>query len=143
MTILDALGNAEYRQHITLLATLIKLSLADGQIDPKEWEVIQSVALKYGLNDPEGLKYLKKHVDKYSLDTPFSLDERLDQLYELTRLVFADGKADNNELKILRRAVISLGFPPEKADLIYEAAVDKFRSGTDKESFIRYIKDLL
>jgi hypothetical protein len=101
------------------------------------------VALKYGLYDPKGLKYLKKHVDKYSLDTPFSLDERLDQLYELTRLVFADGKADDNELKILRRAVISLGFPPEKADLIYEAAVDKFRSGTDKESFIRYIKDLL
>ncbi len=143
MTILDALGSAEYRQHITLLATLIKLSYADGRLDEREWEIIQSVALKYGLNDPEGLKFLRKNYHKYSLDTPFSLDERIDQLYQLTRLVFADQKADENELKILHRAVISLGFPVDKADLIYQTALDLVRSGKSKAEFDEEIRRLL
>ncbi|NPA46074.1 MAG: hypothetical protein GXO24_02550 [Chlorobi bacterium] len=143
MTILDALGNAEYRQHITLLATLIKLAYADGKIDPAEWALIRSVALRYGLDDDEGLKYLKKNYEKYSLDTPFELEERIEQLYDLARLVFADGKADEKELKILRTAVIGLGFQPAKADLIFEAAVNRCREGVGREAFIRYIKDLL
>jgi len=143
MTILDALGNAAYRQHITLLATLIKLAYADGQINETEWNIIRSVASRYGLDDEEGLKYLKKHYNKYSLDTPFSLDERVEQLYDLARLVFADGKATSEELKILRTAVIGLGFPLDKTDLIYEAAVDLCRKSTGRENFIRYIKDLL
>ncbi len=143
MTILDALGSAEYRQHITLLATLIKLSYADGHLDEREWEIIQSVALKYGLNDPEGLKFLRKNYQKYSLDTPFSLDERIDQLYQLTRLVFADQKADENELKILRRAIIGLGFPVNKADLIYQTALDLVRSGKSKAEFDEVIRRLL
>ncbi len=143
MTILDALGSAEYRQHITLLATLIKLSYADGRLDEREWEIIQSVALKYGLNDPEGLTFLRKNYQKYSLDTPYSLDERIDQLYQLTRLVFADQKADENELKILRRAIISLGFPVDKADLIYETALDLVRNGKSKAEFDEVIRQLL
>ena len=143
MTILDALANAGYRQHITLLATLIKLSYADGQLDEKEWEIILSVARKYGLDDPEALKYLKKHYEEYALDTPYSLDKRIDQLYQLTRLVFADNKADEKELKILQRAIISLGFPVRKAGVIFQTAVDLVRNGHSAEAFAAVIRELL
>jgi uncharacterized tellurite resistance protein B-like protein len=143
MTILDVLGNSAYRQHITLLATLIKMAYADGKMDPAEWNVIRSVALHYGLDDEEVLKYLKKNYKKYSLDTPFELDKRVEQLYDLACLVFADGKTDERELRLLYTAIVGLAFPPDKADMIYDAAIRQCREGAGKDAFVRHIKQLL
>ncbi len=143
MSIFDAIANAEYRQHISLLATLIKMSYADGKLDENEWKTIVKVAEKYGLEDEKTLKYLRKNYEKYALDTPFTLDERIAQLYDLTKLAYADGHLDDKEIAILKRAVIGLGFPLDKSDLIFEVALSAVKNGTDKETFARLIKDIV
>ncbi len=142
MSIFDALGSAEYKQHVSLLATLIKMSAADGRIDDSEWKIIEKVAEKYGFNE-EAVKYLKKNFDRYSLDTPFSLEERIQQLYDLTRLAFADGHLDFKELRILLRSVLGLGFPPDKAELIFETAVNSVKNNDSKEQFFALVKDIV
>jgi len=143
MTILDALANAEYRQRISLLATLIRLSESDGKLDEKEWKIIEKVAENFGFLDEEALKYLKKNYRKYSLDPPFSLDDRIEQLYELWKLAYADGKLDEKELRLMRRVVVSLGFPLNKIDEVYEASKEAFKKGVSKEEFNRLITHIV
>ncbi len=143
MSIFDAIANAEYRQHISLLATLIKLSYADGQLDEKEWQTIVKVAEKYGLEDEKTLQYLRKNYSKYALETPFTLDDRISQLYEMTKLAYADGHLNDKELRILKRSVIGLGFPPDKMELIFETAVSAIKNNADKETFAKLIKDIV
>ncbi len=142
MSIFDAIGNAEYKQHLSLLATLIKMSAVDGKIDDAEWKIIEKVAEKYGF-DEEALKYLKKNYENYSLDTPFSLEERIQQLYDLTRLAFADGHLEFKELRLLLRSVLGLGFPPDKAESVFEAAVNSVKNNEPKEKFFAVIKDIV
>ncbi|NPA42748.1 MAG: hypothetical protein GXO27_01805 [Chlorobi bacterium] len=142
-SILDALANAEYRQRISLLATLIKLSEADGHIDENEWKIIEKVADNFGFLDKDALKYLKKNYHQYSLDPPFSLDDRIEQLYELWELAFADGKLDDKELRILHRVIISLGFPVNKAEEVFNASLEAFKKGVSKEEFNRLITEIV
>ncbi len=143
MSIMNALANAEYRQRISLLATLIKLSESDGKIDDKEWKVIEKVADSFGFLDRDTLQYLKKNYKEYILETPYSLDERITQLYNLWQLAYADGKLDEQEIRLLHRVIISLGFPVKKADRIYEASMEAFKKGLSKEEFNRLISGIV
>lgn len=140
MGIIDAYENAEFRNRISVIATLIKLSLADGVLDENEMKIIERVARQYGLADPEDLKFIIKNYEKYSLEPTYSYDERIEQLYYLTKIIYADGKIDKAELKILKNAIVALGFPPKNVDIIYERAVGLIADEADVDTFIKEIK---
>ena len=140
MGIIDAYENAEFRNRISVLATLVKLSLADGVLDDNEMKIITRVARNYGLLDQEDILYIIKNYEKYSLEPTYNYDERIEQLYNLTKIIYADGRIDKNELKILKNAIVALGFPPNNVDIIYETAVGLIVDDTDLEEFTQAIK---
>ncbi len=140
MGIIDAFANAEFRNRISVLATLIKLSFADGVIDENEMKIIGKVARDYGLLDPDDLAEIIKNYEKYSLEPTYNYDERIEQLYHLAKIIYADGKIDKNELKIFKKAIVALGFPPQNVDVIYETAVGLIVDDTDLETFTKAIK---
>jgi len=140
MGIIDAYENAEFRNRISVLATLIKLSFADNVIDEEEMKIIEKVAHNYGFHDPEDLKYIIKNYEKYSLEPTYNYDERIEQLYYLARLIYADGEMNKAELKILKNSIIALGFPPQNADKIFEATVGLIADEADLEKFTKAIK---
>jgi len=140
MGIIDAYENAEFRNRLSVLATLIKLSLADNVLDENEMKIIQRVARDYGLLDPKDIDYIIKNHEKYSLEPTYNYDERIEQLYNLAKIIYADGKIDKKELQILKRAIIALGFPPKNSDVIYETAVGLIVDDADLETFVHRIK---
>ncbi len=140
MGIIDAYENAEFRNRISVLATLVKLSLADGVLDGNEMKIITRVARDYGLLDQDDIVYIIKNYDKYSLEPTYNYDERIEQLYNLTKIIYADGHIDKNELKILKNAIVALGFPPKNVDIIYETAVGLIVDDVDLEDFNKTIK---
>ncbi len=140
MGIIDAYENAEFRNRISVIATLVKLSLADGVLDENEMKIITRVARDYGLLDPDDILYIIKNYEKYSLEPTYNYDERIEQLYNLTKIIYADGKIDKNELKILKNAIVALGFPPKNVDVIYETAVGLIVDEADLEEFNKAIK---
>ncbi len=137
MGIIDAYENAEFRNKISVLATLIKLSLVDGVLDENEMKIIAKVARKYGLLDPDDLTYILKNYEKYSLEPTYNYDERIEQLYYLAKIIYADGHIDQNELKILKNTIIALGFPPQNVNIIYERAVGLIVDDVDLDDFIK------
>jgi len=140
MGIIDAYENAEFKNRISVLATLIKLSFADGVLDEEEMKIIEKVAKNYGLHDPDDLKYIIKHYEKYSLEPTYNYDERIEQLYYLAKIIYADGHIDRAELKLLKNSIVALGFPPKNVDDIYEAAVGMIADEVDLEEFTQEIK---
>ena len=140
MGIIDAYENAEFRNKISVLATLIKLSLVDGILDENEMKIIEKVAREYGLLDPKDLRYLFDNYEKYSLEPAYSYDERIEQLYYLAKIIYADGHIDRNELKIIKNAIVALGFPPKNVDIIYETAIGKIVDDADIDEFKEAIK---
>ncbi len=140
MTILDAYENAEFRNRISVLATLVKLSLADGVLDENEMKIITKVARDYGLIDQDQILYIIKNYDKYSIEPAYNYDERIEELYNLTKIIYADGNIDEKELKILKNAIVALGFPSKNSDKIFETAVGLIADNADLETFSKAIK---
>jgi len=140
MGIIDAYENAEFKNRISVLATLIKLSLADGVLDENEMKIIEKVAREYGLLDRDDLQSIIKNYEKYSLEPTYDYDERIEQLYYLTKIIYADGRIDKNELKILKKAIVALGFPPKNVDDIYETAIGLIVDEADLDQFMAKIK---
>jgi len=140
MGIIDAYENAEFRNKISVIATLIKMSLADGVLDDNEMKIITKVARSYGIIDPSDLLYIIKNYEKYSLEPTYNYEERIEQLYNLTKIIYADGHIDRAELKLLKNAILSLGFPAKNLDAIYEKAVGLIVDDADIDTFTREIK---
>jgi len=140
MGIIDAFENAEFRNRISVLATLIKLSFADGVIDENEMKIIAKVARNYGMLDQDDLTTILKNYEKYSLESTYNYDERIEQLYNLAKIIYADGRIDREELKIFKNAIVALGFPPQNVDVIYETAVGLIADEADLETFKKAIK---
>ena len=61
---------------------------------------------------------------------------RLERLYDLSRMVYADNIADEAEKKLMHRLVISLGFDEDKVDKIIEKSFQEILKGTDEDDFI-------
>jgi len=140
MTIIDAFENAEFRNQISVLATLVKLSLSDNVLDEAEMKIIEKVARNYGLNDPDSLKEIIRNYEKYQLEPTYNYNERIEQLYRLMQVIYADDHLDKAELKILKNSIVALGFSPKKLDVIYETAVGKIADNADLDDFIEAIK---
>jgi uncharacterized tellurite resistance protein B-like protein len=142
MGILDAFDHPAHKNKVSVLATLIKLSLADNVLDESEMKIIERIAKKYGIIIPEELDYIIKNHEKYSIEPTYSLDERIEQLYYLAKVVYADGKIDKSELKILKNTIVALGFSPKKLDEIYETTVGLIADETDLDEFSEAIKNV-
>ncbi|MEN8813005.1 MAG: TerB family tellurite resistance protein, partial [Candidatus Arcticimaribacter sp.] len=61
---------------------------------------------------------------------------RLERLYDLTRMVYADHIADEGEVQLLNRLVVGLGFPTEEASAIADKALALVADGRDEDDFI-------
>jgi len=140
MSILEAYEKGGFRNEISVLATLVKLSLSDGVLDESEMKVIKRVADDYGFNDPFELQEIIKNHEKYSIEPAYNYDERIEQLYRLMQVIYADDHLDKAELKIVKNSIVALGFPVKNTDVIFETAVGLIADEADLEDFTKAIK---
>jgi len=140
MSILEAYEKGGFRNEISVLATLVKLSLSDGVLDESEMKVIKRVADDYGFNDPFELQEIIENHEKYNIEPAYNYDERIEQLYRLMQVIYADNHLDKAELKIVKNSIVALGFPAKNADIIFETAVGQIADDADLEDFTKAIK---
>ena len=79
---------------------------------------------------------IKANIDSYPINPPATEQSRLERLYDLSRMVFADNIADEAEKNLLKRLVIGLGFNVDKVDQVIEKSFLEISKGSDEEEFI-------
>jgi len=92
------------------LRWMVKMTYADGGISPKEWEVLQRAALRYGVPEHQLEEYLLA-AESGSLDVtePASDEETRRQLSDMARTALADGHISGGESALLKTAGRRLG----------------------------------
>ena len=116
-------------------AAIIKIALADGIISKEEESFINRTAINLEIEDSEVIE-IKANIDSYPINPPVSEQNRLERLYDLSRMVFADNIADKAEKNLLKRLVIGLGFTVDKVDQVIEKSFSEISKGSDEEEFI-------
>lgn len=117
-------------------AAIVNLALADDRISDEEKAFIDRLAIYLEIETNEVAEIMKA-PKKHKGAPPVDKNTRLERLYDLSRMVFADNIADENEKKLLNKLVIGLGFEANSSQKIVEKALDMVSKGVDVDDFIK------
>ena len=116
-------------------AAIVRIALADGIISDQEEAFINRTAINLEIEENEVAK-IKENINDYPINPPATEQRRLERLYDLSRMVFADNIADESEKLLLKRLVIGLGFSVSDVDVIISKAFEEISKGSDEDDFI-------
>tara|TARA_B110001452_G_scaffold55679_1_gene43015 strand:+ start:1332 stop:1748 length:417 start_codon:yes stop_codon:yes gene_type:complete len=123
------------RAHFTAIVSIAK---SDGTITQEEQKFLDRMAINLEI---EGNEYqnILENSSKFEINPPVNQVERLERLFDLTRMIYADHIADDNETKLLNRLVVGLGFNFD-SEAVVEKALSLVAAGKDEEEFIAAFK---
>jgi len=120
-------------------AAIVRVALSDGIITDEEKAFLNRTAINLEIEENE-YQMILDNANQYAINPPATELSRLERLYDLTRMIYADHIADQGEKQLLGRLVIGLGFNTQEADAIASKALDLVRSGLDEDDFVAAFK---
>ena|SRR5688572_6848131 len=90
------------------IRNLLALAKVDGHMHEKEERLLYRIAKRYGLKERQ-VKQLVDSNEKYKLIVPDNHNDRMNLLYDLVLMVYADGVVDDHEIEFCEEAVKQFG----------------------------------
>lgn len=97
------------KNHIKNLLTLAK---ADGHMHEKEIQLLFKIGHGYGLKDWQ-IQNLIDHTDSFELTIPDNYNDRMNLLYDLILMVFADEVVEKREIEFCEDIAKRFGMKKE------------------------------
>ena len=138
MSIYDIYSSGFKNRNRDHFAAIVRVALSDGIITNEEQAFLNRTAINLEVEEEEYQNILK-NVDQYKINPPTNTQSRLERLYDLTRMVYADNIADEGEKSLLRRLVTGLGFSKD-SEAIVNKAIELVVDGKDEDEFIAAFK---
>lgn len=114
-------------RNFTHFSSLVYLASVDGGISEKEEAVLKRLAVKLGISDDQ-YDDAMAHPNKFPVNAPNTNMERLERLYDILTLIFADNIMTEKEEDMLRRYAVALGFSSDESQNVLERSI-KILSG--------------
>ncbi|MGB1294246.1 MAG: TerB family tellurite resistance protein [Flavobacteriales bacterium] len=141
MAISDLYTSGAHKRNLSHFANIVKLAVADEVIVEEEQLLIDRLKRRLEITDKEYNSILE-NPNAYPINPPVSLDARIERLYNLTTMIVADHSIDDNQVKILDRIVIGLGFSSDFLPEIVETSfllIQKFATLDEFEEAIKKV----
>ncbi|AWX44886.1 hypothetical protein HME9304_01891 [Flagellimonas maritima] len=139
MPIIDLYEHGDKRKNLAHFATLASLAAVDGEVNPKEKAILDRFAFKLDITDAEYKEVMKKE-NKYPIETPHSGEKRLKRLFEFFQMAFADHSVDEDQMRLIEKYAVALGYPSKDAERIIKKSFDIFEGKISFESY-QYLLD--
>jgi len=101
------------------IKNLLALAKSDGHMHPKEEVLLYKIAAKYGLKDRQ-VKLLADADEKFEINVPDNHNDRMNLLYDLILMVYADDVIDPHEIEFCELAVKQFGMKKELVKWLLE-----------------------
>jgi uncharacterized tellurite resistance protein B-like protein len=135
MSIADLYSSGFKQRNRDHFAAIVRVASSDGIISAEEEAFINRLAINLEIEEEE-VKTIKNNLDAYPINPPSTEQQRLERLYDLSRMVFADHIAEDAERQLIRRLVVGLGFSTSQSETIIEKAFRLIEQGLDIDAFI-------
>lgn len=121
-------------------ASIVRVALADGAITTEEQKFLDQLAERLEISEEDYVKILES-PEKYPVNPPYLQINRIERLYDLARIVYADHILGQRQKDILKKFAVALGFTGNIADLV-DKALSLLVLNVDSETFIYEIQNL-
>lgn len=143
MSLLDHFDHPDKKQDKEHFKHLIQVALADGIIEDIELKMLQRMGKNMGFTEPE-MDDLLESAKNLAYHPPYELVKRFEQLYAIVKMVLADGKIDNNEMRLATGLALKSGFSEPEIPTLLSLLINGIKNGEDEEDlFILYKKRIM
>jgi uncharacterized tellurite resistance protein B-like protein len=139
MGIADYNLKGEQKRNVAYFASIVKLALVDGIISEGEEKLLKRLAKRFHIMQ-EMRTEIMENPSKFAMVTPHSYEERIEQLYLLAKMIYADDEVSKKETSSLRKIAVGLGFPIKNVEKVVDEAIHLVLNDKDLEDFSKAIK---
>lgn len=141
MAISDLFDNEFRKRNKDHFASIVRVAMSDDVISEGEQAFLDRLARRLNINE-EDYKIIMKDYASHPINPPVSYDDRLERLYDLTKMVWADGIKEEEQVKLLHKFCVALGFHATNVKYVSEKALELVKNKHDLEEFIYGIKNM-
>ena len=140
MSLLNKFESGDSLQKKSHVKNLIKMASADGSIDEVEINFLQKIAKKYGVDQDE-VQHIIDNPNNYAFTPPANKTDRHAQLLNLVIMMMIDGVIDDNEMAMVRKFAIGLGYHMAKVDKVIKMAIECVSKNIDEDDAIEALDE--
>tara|TARA_B100000768_G_scaffold111327_1_gene103139 strand:- start:1535 stop:1951 length:417 start_codon:yes stop_codon:yes gene_type:complete len=138
MSIADIYSSGFKNRNRDHFAAIVRVAQSDGIITDEEQKFLNRMAINLEIENEEYQVILENSAN-FNLNPPANQKRRIERLFDLTRMIYADHIADENETKLLNRLVVGLGFVSGSENIVAKA-LKLVAEGKDEDEFIAAFK---
>lgn len=130
----DLFDSGKHKKNLGHFASIVTLASADGAVNENELALLKRLARKLDVDNSEFEEILET-PNRYPINPPNNKFERLERIYDLFKIVYADHHMDDNEEKLVNKYAIGLGFNSEDAKRIIDKSKEIFGGKINYEDY--------
>ena len=139
MNILEYFEHHGKKQDKEHFIDLIQIALADGIVDQTELDMLHRFGLRMGFTDIE-IDCLIESTRKVDHNPPYELSKRFEQLYNIVKMIWADGVIDKNEMRLANSYATKLAFKENEIPKLLVLLINGIKEGKDEEDLFEDYK---
>ncbi|WP_298508813.1 TerB family tellurite resistance protein [uncultured Kordia sp.] len=141
MSISDLYSSGFRKRNQSHFAAIVRIAMSDDVITDDEKAFLDRMARNLDISE-SNYKEILKDYKSHPINPPTMYNERLERLYDLSRMVYADHELGPKQTVILERLGIGLGFSPENVAYVVHKALMLVSKGVDADDFKDEIKNM-
>lgn len=134
MSISDLFDSGFRNRNKGHFSAIVRVALSDGTITPDEKKFLDKLAIKLEISQAEYEEILENPL-KYPVNPPLMHSHRLERLYDLARMVYADDVLGEKQQDLLTRFALALGFTAGNVSYIVDKALKLVDMNVDLDTF--------
>ncbi|MBA10573.1 TerB family tellurite resistance protein [Flavobacteriaceae bacterium] len=141
MSISDLFDSGFKKRNEDHFAAIVRIAMSDEIINDSERAFLDRLARNLNISENDYTQILKD-FKTHPINPPTSYDNRLERLFDLTRMVWADHIEGDDQLKMLKKLSIGLGFNPDNVNYIVDKALNLVHNNISLDDFIEQMKTM-
>lgn len=141
MSFSDLFNSGSTAQNQDHFASIVRVAFSDNMISQEEKEFLDRLAQNLNISKEVYLKIFK-NFKSHPINPPISQELRIERLYDLARMVYADDIKDVQEVTLLNKIVIGLGFHIELASKVVSTSLKLVSNKVDFDTFKKEMNTL-
>ena len=139
MSFTDLFYSGTHRKNLSHFASMATLAAQDGVVTHKEEQLLRIFARRLDIHETEYAEVMKD-PSQYPIQAANSADHRLERMLDLFKMMLIDKHIAPEELELIKRYGIALGYTEERANAIIQRSIAIFNGEITLEEY-KYLLD--
>lgn len=122
-------------------SAIVRVAIADGDLSIEEKQFLDKLKNRLEISDAEYEEILENPL-KYPINPPSLHVQRIERLFDLSRMVYADHVLGPKQKEILTKFALALGFTPGNVNYIVDKALSLLMLEVDLDTFVYEIQHM-